>query len=179
MSTWKREPQELSFGSAVGGVLGVAVGIYAGINLLIPIAFMFAAFAAGRRYMPEPRKTWLPPLAVQFGHLCWMLLGGIITIITSHIVPDIFVDVAVLGGGLVWLYLRPGLWPVIVLVLYHAICLIVLGKTALVSDQALYRALLVHALLRVLAIGALLKAYVQQRRAKDSMAAAAISSAFE
>jgi hypothetical protein len=177
---WKQEGQKLSVGRGAGGILAAALGMYSGVNALIPLAFAGVAFFVGLRFMPEAEKIWLPPLAVQFGYLCWMLVGAIVLAIMNFTASDVLIDIVILSVGLVWLYARPGLWPVILLVLYHTAGLIMLSTTvAAGGGHNMYPALAVHATLRVLAIGLMLLAYIQQRHARVAAERAGMSSAFE
>ena len=114
--------------TAVATVVGIAVGVYSGTHLLIPLAITGLVWWAVRKLFPDRSRDYVAAAAVQAGHLLWIAVG---LIVIGALTVDL-VDIAILLVGVVWLLLRPGLAPVIVL--------------------TIYRALLVHIIWRVLAL---------------------------
>lgn len=155
----------------VGGIVGVAIGAYAGINLLIPLAFTAAVWWAGRKLISGPRQPYLPALAVQTGHLLWLCLG----LLYVRAAGLDLVDPVVLIIGLVWLLLKPGLAPVLFLTVFQVLALAINGVSF--SDAAIgtnpHKALFVHILWRLMALFCMWQAYLQSRKGAGETVAAA------
>ena len=134
----------------VATVVGIAAGVYSGIHFLIPLALTGLVWWAARKLLPHRPPDFVAAAAVQAGHLLWIAIG---LIVIGALTVDL-VDIAILLIGVVWLALRPGLAPVIVLTIYQALALII-NLFAFLSfpiGHNLHRALLVHILWRGLAL---------------------------
>ena len=134
----------------VATVVGIAVGVYSGTHLLIPLALTGLLWWAARKLFPDRSPGYLAAAAVQAGHLLWITVG---LIVIGALTVDLL-DIAILLIGVVWLLLRPGLAPVIVLTIYQALALVI-NLFAFLSfpiGHNLHRALLVHIIWRGLAM---------------------------
>lgn len=147
----------------VGGIVGVAIGAYAGINLLLPLAFAAAAWWVGKKLLPPARQLYLPALAVQTGHLLWLSLG---MFYIGAVGLDLL-DIVILVIGLAWLLLKPGLAPVLLLTAFQVLGLAINGVSF--AEAAIgtnpHKALLVHIVWRLMALFFMWHAYVQSRKA--------------
>ncbi len=134
----------------VATVVGIAVGVYSGVHLLIPLALTALVWWAGRKLLPDRSPEYVAAAAVQAGHLLWIAVG---LIVIGALTVDL-VDIAILLIGVVWLLLRPGLAPVIVLTIYQVLLLLInlLAFLGLPIGHNLHRALLVHIIWRGLAL---------------------------
>jgi hypothetical protein len=134
----------------VATVIAIAVGVYSGTHLLIPLALTGLIWWAARKLFPGHSPGYVAAAAVQAGHLLWIAVG---LIVIEALTVDL-VDIAILLIGIVWLFLRPGLAPVIVLTIYQALALLInlFAFLSLPVGHNLHRALLVHLLWRVLAL---------------------------
>ena len=147
---------------AVAGVLGAAVGYYCGIQLfIIPVALAFGLGWLLKRISSSPaafREAW----AIQAGYALWMAIGALLTGAWSAVALDLIV----LAIGLIWLWARPGLGPVILLGLYQlaggTINLVRLLGAEVASLQ--HKLLVVHLWLRVAAVAFLVAGYVKTRK---------------
>ena len=134
----------------VATVVGIAVGAYSGVHLLIPLVLTGLAWWAGRKLFPDRSPVYVAAAAVLAGQLLWIAVG-LIAIGPWRL--DL-VDIAILLIGVFWLLLRPGLAPVIVLTIYQALLLLInlLAFLGLPIGHNLHRALLVHIIWRGLAL---------------------------
>ncbi|HKC05759.1 MAG TPA: hypothetical protein VKJ67_02750 [Methylomirabilota bacterium] len=137
--------------SAIGAaVVAIAVGVYSGMHLLIPLALTGLVWWGARALLPDRSPDYLAAAAVQAGHLLWIAVG---LVVIGALTVDL-VDIAILLIGVAWLVLRPGLAPVIVLTVYQALALLI-NLFAFLNfpiGHNLHRALLVHILWRGLAL---------------------------
>ena len=134
----------------VATMVGIAVGAYSGIHLLIPLALTGLVWWAGRKLFPDRSPDYVAAAAVQAGHLLWIAIG---MIVIGALTVDL-VDITILLIGIVWLLARPGLAPVIVLTIYQSLALLI-SLFAFLNfpvGNNLHRALLIHLLWRVLAL---------------------------
>jgi hypothetical protein len=134
----------------VATVVGIAVGVYSGTHLLIPLALTGLVWWAARKRFPDRSPEYVAAAAVQAGHLLWIAVG---LLVMGALTVDL-VDIAILLIGVFWLLLRPGLGPVIVLTIYQLLLLLInlLAFLGLPIGHNLHRALLVHIIWRSLAL---------------------------
>lgn len=97
------------------------------------------------------RSPMLPSIAIQSGHMFWMILG---LLVAPAMVLRILPDVLILLIGITWLMLRPGLACVVFLTLYQVLSLAVNVRLASVVavDSLACKALVAHIVLRILSI---------------------------
>ena len=157
----KPKPKNQLMGG-VASVLGMAVGVYSGINLIIPLAASGAAYWAGSRFARPVNQAYLSAIAVLAGHTLWLSFGIALTGQWNTLIAD----VALITIGIAWLWFRPGLWPVAIITLLQALALVVNGANFIEAPIASsgHRALLIHIIWRVLAIFFMWYAYIRIAR---------------
>jgi hypothetical protein len=146
----------------LGGIVGAGLGIYSGIHVMIPIVAASGAWWVGKKFLPPARLPFLPAIAVQTGHLFWILLG----VLYLGRLDEGLIDVVVLGVGLSWLIVRPGLGPLILLTLFQAAALVANGYLFAEADFGTnqHKALLIHIVLRVVALFSMWYGHSQWRK---------------
>jgi len=134
----------------VATVVAIALGVYSGTHLLIPLVLTGLAWWAGRKLFPDRSRDYVAAAAVQAGHLLWIAVG---LIVIGALTVDL-VDITILLIGVAWLLFRPGLAPVIVLTIYQVLALLInlFALLAFPIGHNLHRALLVHIIWRGLAL---------------------------
>jgi len=131
---------------------GWALAQYSGANLVVPACTMLLVFIVFAKTPLRPRHFG-PAIAVILGHLTWFVFGAVFTGMWAPVI----LDVVLIGGGVAWLWARPGLVPCLVLVGLEITTLVV-NVVAILSvavGSVEHRALVVHVLFRVLALVAL------------------------
>jgi hypothetical protein len=149
-----------------GTVVGGALGVYAGINLLIPLAAAFMCGWIAYKLAKEEAKPMVPAIAIQGGQGLWMLFGFVML----HLVNLNALDLVILAAGLTWLLVRPGVGPVIFLTAYQSIAFVVNLLTFLTATvgSTTHKALLVHLVFRVAAVLSMVVGLQQVRRRNTS-----------
>jgi hypothetical protein len=152
----------------VGGLLiGVPVGQYAGLNLLIPMAAGFAFWRFAAKHSRGPAEAGMAA-AVQAGHLGWYATGALFA---TPVPSALLLEMAFLAAAIAWLVKRPGLAAFAIIgglqALSAAANAVAFAGAAFGSPD--HRALLVHVILRLAAVGLLAMAAL---RATRSVAAA-------
>lgn len=134
----------------IGGVIGTALGRYSGISLLIPVVITLVAAWVLSRVVAERTRPIVPAIAVQLGQFGWLIVGALIL----QTIEGVWIDAVILTIGLLWLIAQSGIFPVMLLALYQVLGLAmnVLAWLAVPLGSAEHRALLVHIILRVLAL---------------------------
>ncbi len=130
--------------------VGLLAGLYAGIHVLVPGAAIGAVWWLGSRWWQPAQPAYLHALATQAGHLVWMGLGMALTRNWDATLGDVVVLAVALG----WLWLRPGRWPLGILVVYQVVSLAVNGFMLIEQPVGSmpHKALVVHIGLRVAAL---------------------------
>jgi hypothetical protein len=143
-------------------IAGLAIGLYSGINLLLPLAITAGLWWLGKKKLPPEKLPFLPAIAVQAGHLIWLTFG----LLYMRSLGLNMIDIVVLVAGLTWLVLRPGLGPVILLTVFQVLALAVNGYTFAEATvgSGQHKALLVHIIWRVMAVFFMWQAYLQTRK---------------
>ncbi|HEV7783704.1 MAG TPA: hypothetical protein VGQ28_00120 [Thermoanaerobaculia bacterium] len=101
---------------AVGAVT-VAVAIFSRIELVVPFLLAWAIWWLMQR-SKRPDRRWISAaFAVPAAFLLWKIVGGLLWKLHSYGLPEI----ALLGGILLWLFLRPGKLPLVFQIALHAI----------------------------------------------------------
>ena len=134
----------------VATVVAIALGVYSGLHLVLPLALTGVAWWAARKRFPDRAPDYVAAAAMLAGHLLWIGVG---LVVIGALTVDL-VDIAILLIGVVWLLARPGLAPVIVLTIYQSLALLI-NLVAFLNfpvGNNLHRALLIHLLWRVLAL---------------------------
>jgi hypothetical protein len=145
------------------GILGGVIGFYCGLMLFVPFAGAAIGLLLARHFASETLKPFTAALAVIFGHLAWMLIG--VLFIPAGL-PQVIPDMVIIVAGLLWLVLRPGLGPVILLGIYEGISLVVnvVGIFQFEYGTAGHKALTAHIALRLFALASLITGYRQFRK---------------
>jgi hypothetical protein len=131
---------------------------YFGFTLAIPLFATIVVLYLGCRFLPVSKRFLLWPLAIQGGHLLWMI-GDLY----DAFGVSALLEFSLLGGGLLWLFLRPGgLWPTCLLCSYQAVALLVciVALFYISVDANMHPALFVNIAWRALALVSMVLAYV-------------------
>lgn len=132
-------------------LVGAAIGQYSGLALLIPLGAAAAFWAITSKTATGTTKVVHPAVAVQVGHVVWFFVAAFSS---PAALSSIWFDILLMTGGLIWLYLKPGLGPIVLLTAWQALALLI-NVQALVEASigtAAHKALLVHVALRITAI---------------------------
>ncbi len=146
-----------------GWLLGLAFGRWAGVSFLIPAGLSVAAYYILKRFMSGARAVAILPAAIQFGQLGWICLG----LLAPGGFAQVWMDILVLGGLLLWFCVKPIFAPAIALLAYQTISLAVNIYTATVTTNSL-QAISVHILFRLTAIGLIIYFLAQRARQRDA-----------
>lgn len=153
---------------AVAGIFGAAVGYYCGWQLVIPLAL---AVGVGQLL------TRIPGSPAAF-RIAWALVAARAIYLTADIVlggawlPDTL-HILVLAASLAWLWLRPGLGPLLLLALYGVATavLFVLAYGGAQPGSWQHKALVAYLCLQGATLLSLILGYVKtRRRAKGAVA---------
>jgi hypothetical protein len=142
----------------LGSVIGVAVGIYSRLNLLIPLGGAYLSFWLLKKYKKEMSRHILIPFSIQAGHLLWMSAGILFSLSMSMFPWEnagiIVLEILITAGGLFWLISRPSIWPIVFLCILQLIGLVNNSSQLIVASlgSSESRALLVHVIFRGCAI---------------------------
>ncbi len=150
------------FLNAGSSIASLCVGLYSGIFLLTPLALSAAVGWLGWKFFGTSRRAVVPSFSVQAGHMLWLGLGMVLT----GTAGANLIDIAWLGAGLGWLIAMPGRPPLYFLAIYQVLALAV---NALAISQAPWgttnhKALLIHIIWRLLALGLMTKLFLDLRR---------------
>lgn len=160
-----------SSASAVAGLAAVMFGLYAGSMLLIPLLSAFVIGALYAKFSAAEKQFWQVSIAVQGGHAIWFIVG----LASLGVLDANAADPLVLIAGVAWLYFRPGFWPVAVLGILQLLgaaynTSLVLGTEI---GSAENKALLVHIVFRLIAVGAMAYALFLYKKRPGNVAAGA------
>jgi hypothetical protein len=155
------EKKQLSLAGVAASLGGMGVGIYGGMSLLIPAAAAGAVWYVGSKVLKPRNEHYLSPAAFLSGHLIWLLVG---TALLGAWQAN-SADIVIMLVGAVWLWLRPGLFPVAALTIFEFVALAVNG--AAIVDQVVgsptHRALVVHIVLRCATVFLMWRAYLRSK----------------
>jgi hypothetical protein len=130
---YEHEDRSNPFGLLVGVVgagTGYAMTQYTGTMSLMPLAGALLSGFLVDKLVPAATKPIVPAFAIQVGQGIWLALGAA----ALRRLDSISLDLGLLTTGLVWLILRPGLGPVLLLLLYQSVGFIV-GWHALTTAE--------------------------------------------
>lgn len=177
--TTKRKP----VATAIGWIVGSAVGFYFGLYLLIPAIIIGAIWwITIKTIRDDNRQLFVPAFSVQIGQL---LMHGVGLMYLGKINEYFIIDVSafvVSAIGLIWLILKPGLGALILLGIIHilrivtgvfsALELIIAGAPAEFPEfgegVGTPKGILLHAMLSALAIALMILAYLKSRKSKNA-----------
>jgi hypothetical protein len=164
---------------AVGGLGGALVGVagsrYFGFALVYPFVFALVGGLILAKLGPKPWRPFVLGASLFIGHMGWMLAGALVLGTFAPVLADLIL----MGLGLVWLLLRPGLAPVIAIGLYQLVSMAV-NVTQLLSGEAAgqEKFIVLHLLLRVGTVVALAVGYRAWRRGAQPASVGAVAGAF-
>jgi hypothetical protein len=129
----------------------MAVGRYSGLMLLLPVGAATAVWAVVSRVEIRTPKYLLAAIAVQSGHVIWLLTALFIS--EGRTVLHL-IEVVLMTGSLIWLCLSPGIWPVVLLTVWQSLVLLLTVEafTEATVGTLAHKALLVHIIFRIAAI---------------------------
>lgn len=142
-------------GGIIGGLSGLGgalVGIYAGINLLIPFVGSMAAIFVAQRALTGPARPFVHAIGVQVGHLIWFVSGLLVA--GFALLGQVLFDTTFMIAGLTWLVKKPGEAPVKALLAWQGVAILVnllLLLGARPGSQE-HRALVAHLAMRAAAV---------------------------
>jgi hypothetical protein len=154
---------------SLAGVSGFLVVGYRIIeaNRLAIIALVVVALASQMfaEMMRGPKRAFSAATA---------LLGGYAAVLVYMFVAlpynvNVPIEIGQISVLLLWLYLRPGPWPVVIICLYHAIAIanVAFMLTPLLSSNIVRTILAVHTLFRIVAIITMVLAFQRFRAAQQ------------
>jgi len=92
-------------------IVGLLAGSYGGINLLIPLAGTAITFFVLKKLVTPQKAIWFWAISVQVGHALWFIVGlAYLGKLDANIL-----DPVILLLGVLWLFVKPGIAPVLVL----------------------------------------------------------------
>jgi hypothetical protein len=158
----KREIKPLvALSGIIGGVGGWAFSQYCGFCVWIPGGMAVLIMALFVKTPIHP-KWFRAAIGVIGGHVTWFIVAAA----TTGKWQAVILDIVLLCAGIIWLWLRPGIAPVVYLVLVELVSLasnaVVLAPTHF-GDMA-NRAITAHIVFRALAIICLIGGFVKMRR---------------
>lgn len=129
---------------------GAALGVYAGLAILLPLGIAWSVYAVLKKRVSGARELVLLAFALQAGHLGWFTIG---VIATGQLGWNV-VDLVLFGGALAWLLVAPARAPLVALAVLHAVALVMNAVTATQVSwgTAQHKALAAHIALRVAAL---------------------------
>ena len=176
MSNPPAEPKESLMSKAlgiVGWIAGAAIGIYSGINMLIPLFATGAVWWAGSKLLKDEKKVILPAFAVNAGHFLWLALA--LVLMGAGAFTTVGGDLIVYVIGLAWLLKKPSLGPLYLLGIFQLVSLSINGYSFAEAavGSAPHKALLVHVIWRALALFFMFKLFLALRKKPKTEAAIA------
>lgn len=152
--------------TAAASAVGMAVGIYVGMNMLVPVASAAAVWFLSNRINKAKDPLFLGAIACLAGHLTWITVGSAVVGAWQANLIDICVMLALT----VWLWVRPNLSAVACLTVVELFALVVNGFAiaAHAPGSATHKALFLHLLLRCVTVFLAWQAYIARRRLSGS-----------
>ncbi|HEV7505828.1 MAG TPA: hypothetical protein VGS07_13040 [Thermoanaerobaculia bacterium] len=112
VSTPARTPLQFAVGA-----ITIVVAIYSRLDLIVPFLLAWVIWGLMQR-SKRPDRRWISAaFAVPAAFLLWKIVGGLLWKLHSYGLPEI----ALLGGILLWLFLRPGKVPLVFQIALHAV----------------------------------------------------------
>jgi hypothetical protein len=149
--------KDIVFAELTAPILAMITVHYFGFSLGIPLFATLLLLCVGCRFFSVRKQFLLWPLAIQGGHMLWMI-GDLY----HGFWISALLEISLLAGGLFWLLLRPGgLWPTSLLCSYQAVALLIsiVALFYISVDADMHPALFVNIAWRVLAMVSMMLAY--------------------
>jgi hypothetical protein len=158
------DPQKSVLVRVAAWAAGFGLSTYFGMILIIPALAGAAIWYCGRKLVTPVQPRYLAAIALLGAHLFWQVAGqALIGPLSTATMP---LDVFVFTGGLIWLWVRPGIWPVFLLTVFQVF--VVDQNVFSILDHPVgstfHKAMTLHILLRVLEVGAMWYAFIATRR---------------
>ena len=166
--------------AGIASVFGWSVGQYTGFFLLIPVGLAAVAGLLLSVLVRKKNKPMVPASAIQLGHAIWMMMGTfagftynfLLLQIFDKLNPQFIEPIAFLFFGLL-LAFRPTIWLVAPLAMYQLPSLVINGIAFAhtMPNTNNHKALLVHVVLRAVAMGLMIFGLVKLHKnsaAEDS-----------
>jgi hypothetical protein len=154
----------------IGMVVGVALGLYCGAMVVIPLTGSLVIMLLIQRLPFKSVKPFGTAVAIIFGHLIWMIFGVLYSTVGF---AALSFDLLAMLAGLIWLFFRPGLGPVILLSVYEIVSLIV--NINVIRQYEIgsvgHKALTAHIAIRAFVLITLISGYVRFRKEQTAPAA--------
>jgi hypothetical protein len=165
-TTRKQNPLAAVAGIA-GAIGGFALAKYSGASLFIPGAAAILLLIIFTKSSVHPRY-FRGAISIVTAHIVWFIVGALVLGTWTPVI----LDIVALTIGVIWLWVRPGLGPVIFVGVVEMISLAmnVVTITSVEVGSVAHRALVVHLLLRILVVACLALGY-RRFRAERSAAA--------
>lgn len=160
------ENKNLDIGYKISWLIGAVLGLSLLKYIFIPIILLVLSFYIINYIVKEKKKYITTAIAVQTGHLLWILSGIIIFYYQYKKVNDAWIDVLILVVGLFWIYLRPSIASIVFLLLYQipAIFLNIHSLINFNSTTSNLISLIFHMVLRISAIILMILGYKEFRQ---------------
>jgi hypothetical protein len=162
--------------AAVGGIAGAAGGFalskYSGASLLIPGVAAILILMVFTKTSVRPR-FFRGAISIVTAHIVWFIAAALLLGMWAPVILDIIV----LTIGVAWLWVRPGIGPVIFVAVVELISLVIniVTITSAEVGSPAHRALVVHLLLRVAALVCLALGYRRLRAERDASNSAVLT----
>lgn len=138
-------------GTGIGWIIGVIIGYYTGLNLIIPLVLAFlSGWLANKFIKLSPlSKSMIPAFAVQCGQMLWMFLA-----IFWGSPAKIILELITVIAALAWLLMRPSLMPVVALSIYQIIGFVynIVKFLSYSFGTPPHKTLLIHLIIRIVAV---------------------------
>jgi len=159
------EKPKATVASIVGIVGGIALSRYCGSAIWIPGAAMIALLLLFTKSRLRP-PHFVAAVAITAAHVVWFVIGAVV----GHQWAAVLLDVIALSAGVVWLWLRPGLGPVIYLGVIEVLSLAVNVNSLLQVEieSVPHRTLTAHIVIRIATLACLVEGYLKLRKGATS-----------
>lgn len=155
---------------AIGPVvtlIAVVIGFYCGASLLVPGIGVVVASYFLRKFGSTEVQPFVVGVAVVLGQLSWMLVAGLFGPAGFAAVA---LDVTIVAAGSLWLIIRPGLWPMLLLCVFQgaAVTLNILAISQAAFQSSEHKALAAHIALRLFSLLMLCVGYSLFKKARTN-----------
>jgi hypothetical protein len=158
----KLKPQDWAIALTTG-----LLSAYVGAAMFIPAALGTGTWYLGDKLLKPVVPEYLMAIAIMSGQLLWMIVG---TAILGAWIPLLIIEFIIFAIGIVWLWVRPSIVPVVGLTIYEvgALVINIMGILNLEMGSPEHKAMIVHILLRIAALLYLWTAYWPTRQQPSS-----------
>ena len=168
----EKGPKEKALG-ILGVIAGLAIGTYAGFNILIPVVALGIVSWGATKLFQDDKKAIIPAVSVNTAHFLWLVVGLVLS--RGAALEALGFDLVVYAIGLTWLLVKPSRGPLYLLGIYQLVSLGVNGYAFAEATfrSAEHKALLVHVLWRAMALFVMFKLFfILKKKAKTDTAVA-------